>query len=306
MLHHLLELGVRARLLRRRDGTYVARGALARCLASNPHGPLASMLEELTTYHLQVFDGLPGRLSGEPPGPYLGRYGELVARSSRIMAPWIEAFTADVLGESEGRRVLELGCGSGAYLVSYAALHSGHRGVGVDLDPGVVSAARRLVAEAGLEDRFAVRQGDLRQAESWPEGPFDVVTAHQNVYYFDAGERAALWRRCRQRLEEGGELVAVTPTSGGPMSDYFELILRSTAGCQQLPAVEELTAELRDAGFADVRSERLIPGDSVYGIAARSGAPPPPTGLIARFGAPGCQGAQLTLRSMPDELDRSD
>lgn len=38
---------------------------------------------------------------------------ELVAQSSRIMAPWICGFTSDVVGREEGRSILELGCGSG-------------------------------------------------------------------------------------------------------------------------------------------------------------------------------------------------
>ncbi len=269
-LRHLLDLGVRRRLLRRRRGRYSARSRLARCVARAAHGPLASMLQEVTTYHHEVFDGLPDLLRGQPPRDYLDRYGELVAQSSRIMAPWIRSFTSGVVGREKGRNILELGCGSGAYLTFYAELHGEHRGVGVDLDPGVVAAAQKLVADAGLEGRFRVQQGDVRDAQRWPDGPFDVVTAHQNVYYFDAEERAALWRRCRKHLTDTGHLVIVTPTSGGPMSDYFSLILLSTAGCHRLPSVEELAAELQSAGFELVRRERLIPGDSVWGLTARN------------------------------------
>lgn len=270
-LRHLLDLGVQRRLLRCRGGRYCAHSRLARCVARAADGPVAAMLQEVTTYHREVFDRLPDRLRGQPPGDYLDRYGELVAQSSRILAPWIRGFTSAVLGREQGRNILELGCGSGAYLTSYAKLHAAHRGVGVDLDPGVVAAAQQLVADAGLADRFAVRQGDVRDAQCWPDGPFDVVTAHQNVYYFDAGERAALWRCCREHLEDTGQLAIVTPTSGGPLSDYFSLILLSTAGCHRLPSVDELVAELRAAGFELVRRERLVPGDELWGIAARLG-----------------------------------
>lgn len=273
VLRHLLDLGVKRRLLRCRDGRYSARSRLARCVARDAAGPVASMLREVTTYHHEVFDQLPDRLRGRAPRDFLERYGELVARSSRIMAPWICGFTAGLVGREQGQNILELGCGSGAYLAFYAELHEGHRGVGIDLDPGVVDAARRLVAAAGLERRFSIRQADMRDGRGWPAGPFDVITAHQNVYYFDAEERAALWRRCREHLADTGRLVIVTPTSGGPMSDYFALILLSTAGCHRLPSIGELTTELETAGFEVVRRERLIPGDSVWGIAASSGRP---------------------------------
>ncbi len=65
-------------------------------------------------------------------------------------------------------------------------------------------------------------------------------------------------------------LAIVTPTSGGPLSDYFSLILLSTAGCHRLPSVDQLAAELRAAGFELVRRERLVPGDAVWGIVARN------------------------------------
>ena len=269
LLRHLLDLGVQRRLLRCRDERYSARSRLARAIARAPHGPLASMLLEVTTYHQEVFDRLPDRLHGEPPRDYLEQYGETVAQSSRIMAPWIQGFTAGVIGREQVRNVLEIGCGSGAYLAFYAELHPGHRGVGVDLDPGVVAAARQLVVDAGLEDRFSVQQGDLRDAQGWPDGPFDVVTAHQNVYYFDAEERATLWRRCHEHLTDAGQMAIVTPTSGGPMSDYFSLLLLSTAGCYSLPSVDDLVAELEAAGFEVAPRERLIPGDAIWGIAAR-------------------------------------
>ncbi len=268
VLRHLLELAVRRRLLRRRGERYVAHGRLARCLGRSDGRPIASLLQEVMSYHSEVFARLPERLRGETPRDYLDRYGSLVAESSRLLEPWICAFTRDVVGTSAGKHILELGCGSGAYLAFYAQLHAGHHGVGVDLDASVVAAASQLLRDAGCADRFAVRQADIREASTFANEKLDIVTAHQNVYYFDAAERAVLWRRCRECLTEGGRLVIVTPTGGGPLSDYFSLILLSSAGCHRLPSIDELVAELRAAGFASIRKERLVPGDAVWGIAA--------------------------------------
>ncbi|MGB0951862.1 MAG: class I SAM-dependent methyltransferase [Planctomycetota bacterium] len=269
-LRHLLNLAVKRRVLACRDGRYIARSRLAKTLARDAQGPVASMLQEVTTYHHEVFDQLPQLLQGAEPLALLDKYGEVVAQSSRIMGPWIRSFTAAILGQEQGRNILELGCGSGEYLHGYSELHNAHRGIGIDYDPGVVRAAQRLLADANLQDRFSVQEADMRDPTTWPTGPFDVVTAHQNVYYFDANERQGLWQRCREHLTQHGELVLVTPTSGGPMSDYFSLILLSTSGCHRLPSVDVLLEELKAAGFRDLRQERLIPGDAVWGITARS------------------------------------
>lgn len=268
LLRNLLEHGVRCRLLCRRGSRYVRRGALTRVMASPSGSPLTSMIDEMLTYHHAVFRDLPGRLCGDAPAAYLDRYGTTVAESSRLLATVIVGVMREELGAKDDCRILEIGCGAGEYLEAYASTGPGHTGVGLDLDADVVRMASRRIEQAGLTDRFDVRCADVRAADGLPAGPFDVVTAHQNVYYFDAAQRLDLWRRCRAVLAENGRIVIVTPTSGGPMSDYFDMILRSTQGCTFLPAVGELLTELDASGFRDVRKERLIPGDEFWSVTA--------------------------------------
>ena len=236
---------------------------------ARPRGrAVASMLHETLTYHGDVFIHLPDRLEGAPPRDYLAQYASLVAESSRIMEPFFWPFVEGVIGKDRGKRILELGCGSGAYLGLYAALHREHRGVGIDIDAQVVDAAKTVLNENGHSDRFALRQGDMREADAFVGGPYDVITAYQNVYYFDAAERVAIWRSCKRALAQDGRVLIVTPTSGGPMSDYFSLILLSTIGCNRLPSIDELSSELREAGFDQQKRTRLVPGDQVWGISA--------------------------------------
>ncbi|NQU49744.1 MAG: hypothetical protein HQ519_13920 [Planctomycetes bacterium] len=61
----------------------------------------------------------------------------------------------------------------------------------------------------------------------------------------------------QQLIADAGQLVIGTPTSGGPMSDYFSLILPSTAGCHLLPSIDELVKELRISGFVVERRSAL-------------------------------------------------
>ncbi|ANM31526.1 hypothetical protein ABI59_21090 [Acidobacteria bacterium Mor1] len=271
LLRSLLELGVARGLLKRRGERYAPRSAMARRLAADPEGPLASMLLEFTSYHHEVMVDLPGRLAGEPPRDYLDRYGPLVARSSRILDHWLRDWVERLFAGGAARKVLDLGCGSGTMLCHIGSLGPEFRGAGLELDPAVAEQAREQLASADLGDRFEVHVGDMRDSGSWPSGPFDVITANQNVYYFDAGERAALWRSVSERLGPGGRVAIATSTAGGPMSSYFDLVLGSTEGCRMLPGVEQLERELVEAGFAIDRRERLIPGDSVYGLAAVRG-----------------------------------
>jgi cyclopropane-fatty-acyl-phospholipid synthase len=61
----------------------------------------------------------------------------------------------------EGERVLDVGCGWGAFVLHAAARH-GVRAVGITLSPPQAELARRRVAEADLQDRVEIRLADYR------------------------------------------------------------------------------------------------------------------------------------------------
>lgn len=61
---------------------------------------------------------------------------------------------------SENDLVYDLGCGDGRILIS-AALASGCRGIGFDIDPQRVAEARENVRANGLEDRVEIREQDI-------------------------------------------------------------------------------------------------------------------------------------------------
>jgi cyclopropane-fatty-acyl-phospholipid synthase len=61
----------------------------------------------------------------------------------------------------EGERVLDVGCGWGAFVI-HAAAHYGVSAVGITLSARQAELARRRIAEAGLSDRVEVRVTDYR------------------------------------------------------------------------------------------------------------------------------------------------
>lgn len=74
-------------------------------------------------------------------------------------------------------RILDVGCGDARHLRALATT-VGCAGVGVDVSPGLVDAAREAVAADGVEDRVEVRVGDARQlpaALGDDVGRFDVA-----------------------------------------------------------------------------------------------------------------------------------
>jgi release factor glutamine methyltransferase len=100
--------------------------------------------------------------------------------------PETETLVAEAL-RAPFSRVLDLGTGSGAILLSLLAERPGAAGLGIDVSPAALDVALRNAAALGLTDRATFALSDWFDAVS---GPFDLIVS--NPPYIAAGEMAAL------------------------------------------------------------------------------------------------------------------
>jgi len=270
LLEGLLALGVALGELSVRDGVYRLRGVRSKALVGKRGDPLVATIEEYATYHSSVYRELAARMRGAPLGDYLRGTGDMIARSSRVLEPFVADFARMAVEKRGPMSILEVGCGSGIYLKHAARANSMASGVGVDLQPEVVELAARNLARWGLDGRFKVMQGDIRQPPAGLEGPFDVATLYNNIYYFIPEERPALFKTLKDQLASGGRLAIVSAMRGPSVAtNDLDLILRSTAGCTALPTTAELRAQLMESGFSSVKETSLVPLESLYGLVAQ-------------------------------------
>ncbi len=97
------------------------------------------------------------------------------------------------------RRLLDVGCGNGSFLVHMRQL--GWEVTGVEPDEEAVSAARK---KFGLE----AFHGSLEEAK-FPDGHFDAITMNHVIEHVIDPE--GLLKECCRVLRPGGKLVVVTP-----------------------------------------------------------------------------------------------
>jgi 2-polyprenyl-3-methyl-5-hydroxy-6-metoxy-1,4-benzoquinol methylase len=99
-------------------------------------------------------------------------------------------------------RVLDLGCGHGAFAL-YLAVTAPERAVtGVDVDEAKLVSARRAAAEADLPVRFVhAADGAL------PAGPWDAITVVDVLYLLGRAAALALVDDAARALAPGGALV---------------------------------------------------------------------------------------------------
>jgi demethylmenaquinone methyltransferase/2-methoxy-6-polyprenyl-1,4-benzoquinol methylase len=180
------------------------------------------------------------------------------------------------LGLPPGARVLDLCTGTADLLLE--ALRSGRAsgGLGVDLSHQMLVRGREKLAAAGAS-RCGLAGGD---AERLPvrDGAFDgalVAFGIRNV-----GDPPAALREVHRALRPGGRFVVLEfQTPRGPLGAAYQLYFRHVlprigalvsgdgsayaylpASVARFPDPEAFAALMRDAGFSNVRHERLTLG----------------------------------------------
>jgi SAM-dependent methyltransferase len=263
-----LELGVRVRALRLDGERYALRSALARRLARPENDAIAAILEEIATLHAKLVLETPGRLARSERFTLADQDGVLVARSSPLVRPFVHEAIDEVVPRRGRCRLLEVGAGSGTYIRHAAERNPELTALGVELQPEVAEFANANLRAWGIASRAHVDKGDVR--DRMPEGDFDLITFHNNVYYFPVQERVALLRHALAFLRPGGKLLLTTACSGGgPVAIGLDIWSAGTERCGRLPAPEELVAQLREAGFVETRARNLVPGESFHAFFAR-------------------------------------
>jgi ubiquinone/menaquinone biosynthesis C-methylase UbiE len=169
-----------------------------------------------------------------------------------------------------GRRVLDLGCGTGGLTIACAAC--GAEVMGLDIDAGMLEVAARKSAGSAREERIEwVALGAMEIEDRFPEASFDAIVSCLMFSELLPEEQDYVLATARTRLRPGGTIVV------GDEAAPTTRAARLWRSLRRLPAVVatylltqtttrpvvDLGAKLRAAGFEGVTEERLDGGDFV-------------------------------------------
>ncbi|WP_159397139.1 class I SAM-dependent methyltransferase [Sorangium cellulosum] len=204
-------------------------------------------------YYLHDFHHQPnGGLSLRSALAYDWQVRFLFAGTERLMRQAV----VDALPRGDSLAVLDLGCGTAAWLTQARALGRNHRYTGVDLSPEYLRVAR-ICRRGGT-----FLQANAEELPAAWDGRFDVVVA---IWLFHELPSAAIHRIIREAarvLRPGGKFVfldakqrvdhaAYDPRIPANFMDYFAEPY--FAGWVEL----DLEAALRDAGLSLERRKRV-------------------------------------------------
>ncbi|MFG2681640.1 methyltransferase [Streptomyces sp. NPDC048392] len=268
-LREWLDMGIRLGDLGRREGCYKLRSLPAKALAQAGNDAIAAALEEVLRFHVPALLNGPRMLREGRRFALDDQDGLVIARSTRVVRPLVEEAIDRTLDRDTPVRLLEVGCGSGAYVRYAAALNPRLSALAVDLQQDVADSAAANMAEWGLTDRVETRRADLRTLDAQPQ--FDLVTLHNNIYYFPEDERVAALRRAHDLLAPGGRLLLTTSCKGGNIGlEALNLWFTYADFGGPLPRADELVDQLRQAGFGDVQATRIVPGEQFHAFTGTS------------------------------------
>jgi demethylspheroidene O-methyltransferase len=181
------------------------------------------------------------------------RYSQLMADSQTLVAQDTLA-TVDLRGT---RHLMDVGGGTGSFVIAAAWAVPGARFTLVDL-PAVAGPARDRLSAEGLAARVDVVPADFR-TESLPHGA-DTITLNRVLYDHSDDTVRGLVAKVHDALPPGGRLIVSEPMAGGRRPEragdaYFALYtMAMETGKARSQA--EIAAILSGAGLADIRTPR--------------------------------------------------
>jgi SAM-dependent methyltransferase len=153
------------------------------------------------------------------------------------------------LGDLRGRRVLDVGCGTGRLLAALVERYA-CKAWGVDPSPEMLAVARERLPRAVALRRASAEQLPFR------DGWFERATMTLVVHHTDLARALPEVRRV---LAACGRLAVLTFDARQFESYHLNRFFPSLADADRarFPTGEALEEALRRAGFAEVRRERL-------------------------------------------------
>ncbi|HET6214365.1 MAG TPA: methyltransferase [Micromonosporaceae bacterium] len=193
------------------------------------------------------------------PQVWARRWAEVFRASAQLMAEDLAA-QVDLAGR---RHLIDLGCASCAYSISFAKANPSLRVSAVD-QPAIAEVAKEFVAEAGMAQRVTVRPGNIF-ADRFPD--CDVALLSHVIQGFDRDRARGLLAHVYEWLPTDGLLVIhshLPERAGAPFPYQFGLILliNNTQGGE--PHGQATTERwLREIGFRDVSVADVSPLSAV-------------------------------------------
>lgn len=161
----------------------------------------------------------PDPLEEQPSGHFVRTQEEIVVRlmlEGKILISGMGGIWPEQTASDGYRRVLDVGCGIGYWLVhaarTYPAIQEFY---GVDINPHLVDHARQLAREQRVDGRVEFQVMDALSMLEFPFDYLDLVNIQMGGYFLRTWEWPKLLLEARRVTRQGGVIRAVEASLAG-------------------------------------------------------------------------------------------
>jgi SAM-dependent methyltransferase len=229
---------------------YRLKGKLARAMARPEFDAFLSLTEEASGLHAPyIAAALSGEIDGQNLKALTERHSEVIARASKIAEPVLKSVLEGFLPVSGPCEFLEVGSGSGVYLLHALSQNPELSATGVELVEELARGITKKIEESGYSTRAKMLACDMWTLDYAER--FDCITLFNNIYYFPESEHQELLERLFRWLKPGGRLAIATLCRDGkyPIDAIMHMWSAMTPGASVLPEPKMFLECMAKAGF---------------------------------------------------------
>jgi ubiquinone/menaquinone biosynthesis C-methylase UbiE len=149
-------------------------------------------------------------------------------------------------GIEPGKRVLDVGCGTGAQTLPAAEVAGPGNVSGIDPSPEMLERAREKAERSGLEIDF---RAAAMEKLPYPDGEFDVVLSSFMLHHLPEDVIRAGVAEVRRVLKPGGRFLIADMVSG---RSFTGRIIGLLGHAHKLSGLERIESTLKENGFGTV------------------------------------------------------
>jgi SAM-dependent methyltransferase len=268
LLQCWIDVGLAVGHLKRKANQLVASKRMTTYFIKNQTTSVGDLLNEMLDMHIPTLLEYPALLHGKAKKPYEGDvFGQTVAATSALIQGRAYPFVKKQVSRNRTTRILDIGCGTGGYLIDLAKLGFAEHYVGIDINEDVISSARTQV-QANQLNGVSFRCTSFENYAS--EQPFQLIMLNNVLHYYSMEQRKNLIKKACELLLPGGTLLIITPlymeTRGKRFSTAFNAFMMGHSNLYALPRKKELIELAEEVGLACPIVKAIISEGSWHGL----------------------------------------